>query len=211
MADRPILFSGPMVQGIRAGRKTQTRRVKNIPQGAIRAWLDGMVWKFWLPDGLKAVRCPYGQPGDRLWVRETWAPFDPKNPKCRIVYRADMVSFGVCASDWAKVMPTQHPQGAKFNWKPSIHMPRRNSRLTLEVTEVRVQRLQEISAADCCHEGILLNCASCTDECGHLDQMPNLQRQVSRDFQKLWGSINGKTLPWSSNPWVWAISFRRLP
>ena len=148
MKERPILFSGQMVRAILDGRKTQTRRiVKNATgpfwnhSGYRIVMRDGFT--FWETHGGipneygPAFACPYGKPGDRLWVRETWAPAEwpPTGPPA--VYRADE---GMFAS----------------RWKPSIHMPRWASRINLEVVSVRVERLQDISEEDALAEGITL-------------------------------------------------------
>jgi hypothetical protein len=123
------------------------------------------------------IRCPYGYPGDRLWVRETWKPcFDDKSGT---QYRAD-------------------ERGCTGPWRPSIFMQRKRSRITLEIAEVRVERVQDISPDDCVAEGVTVY--GSTDS-GDLRQA----------YAELWDSINGKTYPWASNPWVWAIHFSRLP
>lgn len=175
MKERPILFSAPMVRALLDGRKTQTRRVvKPQPtatrEEAIRTYGKGGT--FILEAGFFGVRCPYGQLGDRLWVRETWGAC-AGSP----VYRAD--DNATC------------PDGGR--WKPSIHMPRWASRITLEVTGVRVERLQDISEEDAIAEGV-----------------PE-QRGDPWAFQCLWDSINGarERCSWAANPWVWAITFSR--
>jgi len=209
MKERPILFSGPMVNAILSDEKTQTRRVvtpqpkpfvqstpdRHSPKHS-QPYLDaycgeaktyenprgmGRDWCWWTRDdrpGATVARCPYGFPGCRLWVRETWAEFPSDGDW---IYRADHVED---LTD-------------KLRWQPSIFMPRRASRLTLEVTEVRVQRLHEISQEDIEAEGVIPACerAKCT---------------CSRDmFRPIWDRLNGKRAPWLSNPWVWAITFRR--
>lgn len=200
MADRPILFSAPMVRAILAGTKTQTRRVLKAepPPGAQRVICpfrdERLQWAATDPHDMEqgqlvlgeAPRCPYGQPGDRLWVREAFMhePADycweasvsiPCKP-ASTSYRAD---FGNEAT------------GA--GWKPSIHMPRALSRITLEITDVRVERLQDISDADAQAEG----------PAGHPDGPWHA-------FRSLWTLINGAGA-WESNPWVWVVSFKRLP
>ena len=188
MKERPILFSGPMVRAILEGRKTQTRRVVKEPYGLKALWFKAL--------GRPAVsQCPYGQPGDRLWVRETWQPgtWGPS-------YRADF---------------TEESARRCLNpWKSCIHMPRRFSRITLEVTEVRVQRLQDISEEDAQAEGCHLT-ASMT----HGERGPGAKSWVEMPkdgfkglFRELWDSINGQRqgCAWADNPWVWAVSFRRV-
>ena len=188
MKERPILFSGPMVRAILDGRKTQTRRVVKcrMPHDQI---ID--MCQFKGADGNSTgefglclhervisehIWCPYGAPGDRLWVRETHyvqsAGYTDGSGKL-ILYRAD--------------------GDAPTTWTPSIHMPRWASRITLEVTKVRFERIQNISAADAVAEG----CESCTP----YDQ-----------FRALWTFIhtadgqNG----WSAHKWVWVVGFRRV-
>lgn len=207
---RPVLFSGPMVRAILDGRKTQTRRAVKPqppadaekvgansyegPEGPAWFWWkgEGEGLKFWPPttrDGVKSIHCPYGQAGDRLWVRETWQSVSPGplrdwpgigdqrprkvshlNRSCVTIYRAD------------GEMPGDE------RWQPSIHMPREASRLLLDVVNVRVERLHDISEADAIAEG-----------CDSAD-----------GFRELWRSINGDGA-WDANPWVWVVVFRQVP
>lgn len=190
MKERPILFSAPMVRAILAGTKTQTRRVVRGPieylgpsggQDDLSSWgwffdgeeqhgymvlARGMNERF--DNGCISIPCPYGVPGDRLWVRETWRGEGPGSVK----YRADGDDVG------------------SLKWRPSIFMPRWASRIDLEVTEVRVQRVQEITREDAIAEGVTTH-----DVFG---------------FMRLWDSINGKRAPWASYPWVWALTFKRV-
>jgi len=142
MTDRPILFTGEMVRAILAGRKTQTRRMmKPQPEGTSQDTGLGppgaLMFKTgpWTYDGVSGppllARCPYGQPGDRLWVRET---FLYCNNKQAVLLKADLSDFDAAGIG-----------GLYGGWKPSIHMPKKFCRLRLELTEVRVERLQEIS------------------------------------------------------------------
>lgn len=197
MRERPILFSGPMVRAILDGKKTMTRRVIK-PQPEME--LDGEI----LPDGTGGYgwepvlppwsKWPY-QVGDRLWVRETWQIIDGcDGPEDNPVYRADG--------------ELSYTDDEPFRWRPSIFMPRWASRIALEITAVRVERLQEITEEDARAEGIIdggcLNCGE-HEPCGCNNPQPD-----ARDsFVWLWDSINGKTCPWSSNPWVWVISFKK--
>ncbi len=174
MKERPILFSAPMVAAILAGEKTQTRRVMK-PQPAL-----GAPWRGWIVDpeamDIPSAMCPYGITGDRLWVREAHLV----TAGGRIYYKAD------------------HPD--LVNCRPSIHMPRQFSRITLEITCVRVQRLQEITEADALAEG--------------METIPVGTATWSnrQSFQVLWGKINGGRdgCDWDSNPWVWVIEFERV-
>lgn len=172
MRERPILFSAPMVRAILEGRKTQTRRIAK------------KVLTVAGPNGkdLGIGICPYGWPCDLLWVRETWSPRDyttlTNRDRSEIFYRAD--DERVYESDG--------------RWRPSIFMPRWASRITLEITEIRVQQLQDISEEDAKAEGV---------------ELSNVMSSYRRDFQFLWASINGAD-SWAANPWTWAISFKRI-
>ena len=189
MKTRPILFSAPMVRAILSGTKTQTRRavkdrhIDAAPPACFFQWLR--------------ERCTYGQPGDRLWVRETWqAFFDDEVPADRprgprhtmgIPARPDRKSFVFYRADGPGPV---HRDGYAARWMPSIHMPRKYSRITLEVTGVRVERLQDISHADAMAEGMALD-------------------DAIYDYSRLWEQING-TGSWDANPWVWVIEFQRV-
>ncbi len=192
MKERPILFSGEMVRAILDDRKTQTRRVVKIlrtdvhPQvgativtlpGGKQAWLNSQsdhpyhISKF----------CPYGIPGDRLWVREAWRemPSYDKDGKAttRIDYKAD-----------------GEPSYDSWPWRPSIHMHRQDSRITLEVAGIRVERVQNISEEDAKSEGVDTFYAS-----------------YRKKFEFLWDTINAQRgFRWDANPWVWVIEFRRV-
>jgi len=220
--ERPILFSGPMVRAIIAGRKTQTRRVvRGMPHDAVNVRLVGEDLKFGEYSGPEAqpgrygrVPCPYGQPGDRLWVRETWAkPTDARSTKF-----ADVVLYAADFTD--RWRGHAHFDG---NWRPSIHMPRKASRITLEITGVRVERLQDISGDDAKAEGL-----RCWTKDGTVYKWGLAERHVSgeldpvvpwsemprthiRAWAAAWDSINGTRAPWDSNPWVWVIEFKEVP
>jgi hypothetical protein len=189
MKERPILMSAPMVRAILAGRKTQMRRVVTVP------WHNGKRCAPYAPyyrveDG-KLLACDeygdwheqhqYGKPGDRLWVRETFRATDTHG----FFYRAD------------------YDKATKGPWTPSIFMRRYQSRITLEITEVRIERLQEISEEDAVAEGIIFDEAASP---GSDVWVPC----AKENYQKLWTKINGKTngRRWIDNPWVWVISFR---
>lgn len=195
MKAKPIIFNGPMVRALLDGRKDQTRRVVKIPDHdrwqhfhrLIEASSAGesVVAEF-SPDGFTKghVSCPYGQLGDLLWVRETWGAhdqgFDAAEEASFIVYRADDAR--------------PNPQ----RWRPSIHMPRWASRLTLRITDVRVQRVQEISEEDAAAEGV---------ERTHAGG-PWGEESLIESFSALWDSIYAKRgYGWDANPWVWALTF----
>jgi hypothetical protein len=192
-AERPILFSAPMVRAILEGRKTQTRRVFKPERMTWTA--DGRYQTHSMRSGRMVETgsgpfhpndwlhyCPYGVPGDRLWVRETWA---------------------ACGSDVRFRADQRHPDdypGANFQpWRSPIHMPRWASRITLEVTGVRVERLQDISEADAMAEG-----AAPVLVPPDGGSAPHVE-----GFRELWESINGAG-GWDANPWVWVVEFRRI-
>lgn len=187
MTDRPILFSPPMVRALLDGRKTQTRRVlKDQPGDLDRPGMfDDGEWYVTSSRGdhqtSLAVRF---RVGDRLWVRETWA--DTLSDPNEAVYRAD----------------GERPHSLLL-WQPSIHMPRWASRLTLTVTDVRVQRLQDISAKDSLAEGV--ECETCRamsrSACQGLGCFASLAA-----FRAVWEQINGAG-SWDANPWVIALTF----
>lgn len=203
--ERPILFSGPMVCAILQGLKTQTRRIVKPQPREITvsgAHLEGL----WTCKGSIEYRvtprtakniaeaCPYGQPGDRLWVRERWDFRDwqwNKDRKVRIAYAADGEQVDrIAPLGWNATV-----YGAE-RWRPSIHMPRWASRINLEVTAVRVERLQDIADADAEAEGVRTAIIS--------DMATDRGK-----FCLLWQQINGPG-SWDANPWVWAVSFKRL-
>lgn len=186
--ERPILFSAPMVRALLSGAKTQTRRLVKHPNVMdVDAWADagGGLWEMGVHEagstaGMGKLRCPYGAPGDRLWVRETWGILTGNG--IRTVYRAD----------------DEQPV-PNMKWAPSIHMRRHRSRIDLEVTAVRVERLQDISPEDAMAEGVRCDCMHPVPMCkGNIDA-----------FRDLWESINGAE-SWASNPWVWVISFTKV-
>jgi hypothetical protein len=197
MSERPIIFSGPMVRAILDGRKTQTRRVLRClePNDVLRE-------SPFVPSGIETthgrpVRVPFA-PGDLLWARETHFI-----QRAHGQHRTDGVRWG----SWSGLPMTVSPDGTEVayyregfdrsdphRWSPPIHMPRWASRITLRVTDVRVQRLLHISGGDAVAEGMV-------------SHGPNRPQD---DFAQLWNSLNAKRgYPWESNPWVAAISFER--
>lgn len=198
MTERPILFSGPMVRAILEGRKTQTRRVV---KGIALRWLedDGFTPEFVSDPGNRL--CPYGKPGDRLWVRETFG--HTKGNGIRTVYRAD-------GEEPKELLSERRVHGMK--WKPSIHMPRWASRITLEIKNIRAERLKDISCEDAVSEGIeRINSVGPLKTMGWKDygDGPGFMDPIT-SFQSLWNSINGAG-SWALNPWVWIIEFERTP
>lgn len=192
MTDRPILFSGPMVRALLEGRKTQTRRViKGVQRNNCLTVRKPTKTKTGIEahviDAGEHGLLPYA-PGDRLWVREGFSgPYGCRNLPPR---------------DWPNAGPIWHwadgnpEHGDWTRPKPGIHMPRWASRLTLTVTDVRVQRLQDISEDDARAEGVQPYTPTCPD-----DDTP-----AADAFMDLWDSLNAERAPWDSNPWVCAVS-----
>lgn len=205
MKERPILFKGEMVRAILDGRKTQTRRVVK-PQPFSMAVLGGAVKACWSEREMpcyQPIRYAYGEPGDRLWVKETWRVPSAENGLSASRLPRFLKNYGeICytASD-------DHLSGRN---RPSIFMPRWASRITLEITGVRVERLQEISARDCEAEGLLHAHRGWWVNPYAKDVPASGETEGSYCYRKLWDSINSKTHPWASNPWVWVIEFRKL-
>lgn len=214
MKERPILFSGEMVRAILDGRKTQTRRVIKgpadhhwdgvMPDYQQRADLkrtgNGLAVRFshrltkrpqLREDGVEWHSCPYD--ADQLWVRETWHRCPHHD---EVIYKAD--------SDELSKKCRAHR-----GWRPSIHMPRNASRVTLGVTGIRVERVQDISEEDAMAEGVNGGCTECGElqPCGCKNPSPD-----HRDsFIWLWDHINAKRgYGWDMNPWVWVVEFRRV-
>jgi len=211
--EKPILFTGDMVKAVLDGRKTQTRRV--VKRGVRVEYAEPVI-----DDGTGAfyhlgddeIKCPYGQPGDRLWVRETWQiahiyvdpetgygedgeiypgriPAEHPGKPWDVVYAANMDDMTMCPED-------------RFirRYRPSIHMPRWASRINLTVTDVRVERVQEISSRDAWAEGCRCKCLSPVPQCAG--------NAVA--FQSIWDSINLKRgYGWDVNPWAWVVTFEK--
>jgi len=252
LKERPILFSGPMVRAILDGLKTQTRRVSRTQPSSSRFTVGHYhptmidrhgneqpgpeVFGAYDEDGEWGIPCPYGGPGDRLWVRETWRTgksLDALNttameklcvdagythPWAPLLYMADgtstnddtLLDFG---SEWGRT-------------RQSIYMPRWASRITLEVTDVRYERLQEITEKDATAEGIkrISKDGGTTWKWGLPDRdglpgidddgMPWTDWDVDARvaFRNLWDRINGKRpgCSYGANPYVWAVSFKRI-
>jgi hypothetical protein len=217
MKARPILMSGPMVRALLEGRKTQTRRIVK-PQPAIDGgWEGPPEWAlFWMEnaDGLSpeelARLCPYGQPGDLLWVREAIVQSYPSTMGQSGEYTSHWGMGAKYTADGAA--PGCDSVGNHFRSRPSIHMPRWASRLTLELTEVRVERLQHISEADAIAEGIEPVFTGSGERCGWMnyehkgDGVGYCMNPVD-SYASLWRHINGPD-SWQANPWVWCIAFR---
>lgn len=187
MTERGMIFNAEMVRAVLDGRKTQTRRIiqeRHLYGGG----REPGNWPVHMPEGEEGEKArlwaannsPFGAVGDRLWVRETWARYNIDQNSHDMAYRA------TTPDDWPK----------EGRWRPSIHMPRWASRITLEITGVRVERLQDISDIDAIAEG-----------CSTADMRSG---DSARDvYARLWSSIYGAD-SWQANPWVWVIEFKRV-
>jgi hypothetical protein len=195
--ERPILFQGAMVRAILAGTKAQTRRLVKYPAAeGERGWHPIPTGFQYLPGGSARPVCPYGRPGDRLWVRETWAYHLHAQASMR-----DDDGPWVYAADGQPALQMRLCD----RWRPSIHMPRCACRLVLEITDVRVERLRDISEADAMAEGIV----QLPDQGFGLRSGEHYHATDPRQsYLSLWESINGEGSV-EANPWVWAVSFRR--
>ncbi len=230
MKERPILFSGSMVRALLAGTKTQTRRTSKLdlinenPQrwNDVRCFDGDWSFRQTKPDNGRVIAeevisCPYGQPGDRLWVRETWgltAQCDDINgPGDVIAYRAggEFVYEDTIGGRRLRhtksgaIMQPNHFCPPPQKWVPSIHMYRWASRITLEITDVRVERLNKISAADAQAEGI----AGVALEDIPEGRAGRVLLDPVAGYQSLWNEINGAS-SWDLNPWVWVVGFKRV-
>ena len=190
MKERPILFKGPLVRATLEGRKTVTRRALKMPHALWETSATGELVPI-------PANCPYGKPGDRLWVRETWGlqvrSYGGGTGE-HIVYRATNPDAIYCKSAEGREYPVK--------WKPSIHMHRHSSRILLEITDVRVERLQDISRADIRAEGL-----QCPPELASDDVSPNYRDWYPAAWRELWESTGGN---WDANPWVWVVEFKRM-
>jgi hypothetical protein len=221
MKERGMIFNGEMVRAILDGRKTQTRRSikwKQTRFTEIGEREDGSKWP-WSEDAEHACDlwhpCPFGAVGDRIWVRETWADAGASAPDLKL-YRANYPEH--VPSIYENVPPAK-----KIRWTPSIHMPRTASRILLEITDVRVERLNAISEEDAQREGVHTEVWDQTvvarnyaardeffqfwsEDMPHYVEMNQLYRS---SFRSLWESIYGAE-NWLANPWVWVIEFKRV-
>lgn len=204
MKERPILLNSAMVRAVLDGTKTQTRRVLKAPE-SVTAFkhFNGIRWDRMQGERRgDTINCPYGQPGDRIYVRETWQhsnfPNGPLDKDCLIFYQADYLDDPLGAD-------LEHSgDGIRRMWKPSIHMPRWVSRITLEITGVRVERLNDISEADAVAEGVYRY-----PDGNYTNYLSNTGYALNAksSFASLWESINGADLL-GATPWVWVIEFK---
>ncbi len=237
MKERPILFKGEMVRAILEGRKTQTRRLAKYAHfvGRKAAKPENQIYDFeafvrfnpaYLPPAAYEF-CPYGQPGDRLWVRETFGVVQLFRD-----FESGIIDDAQDLGEIPKEDPRRHEWGEfgipysatykgddeerEFAWHPSIHMPRWASRLNLDVLDVRAERLQDISEEDAIAEGIQKVWSDDQGETpgrylyfSEADAKGTGHATAREAFRILWESINGPG-SWDANPWVWVVEFRRL-
>jgi hypothetical protein len=208
--ERPILFSAPMVRAILDGRKTVTRRaVKIQPRSKGDIGSYGKAQPFIRnPDVTKPnPECPYGRPGDRLWLRETHFINDYREAKVPESDRAE-TEIGYRADP----LPCWEGEESEISWRPSIFMPRWASRILLEITDVHVERLQDISDSQIESEGLDLNALADGqdryDMC-HAGSGAEGRPTLRTAWRDLWQSINGPG-SWDANPWVWVVEFKRV-
>ncbi len=223
--ERPILYSGPMIRALLAGTKTQTRRmIKPQPCnpetfGISPVWGSGVrrgedrfsIHAAFNVDGKRVDRwlpCRYGKPGDRLWVRETCRETFDIDDRRVMEYHAGGTRLIV---DGPAIAHGEHRCTSILpKWRPSIHMPRWASRITLEITDVRVQRLQEISDQAALAEGVVKVREACYVVRGSKSDKAGIgHTSPVTAFAMLWDEINGDGA-WELNPWVWAVSFKLL-
>lgn len=218
MKSSPMLFNGPMVCGLLDDSKTQTRRIVK-PRADKDMGKRCMLQPHELAGEVNSGNYrnnPYGQPGDQLWVRETWNWFDPDSiPTDRAGPRAIFTgNQGNRSIPWVAAyaadghLPYPGYEG-RDHWRPSIHMPRWASRITLEITGVRVERLQDISIEDCKAEGAWGPDESIVSEVENYFLCDTLSVNPRLAYQMLWERINGDK-SWDANPLVWVVEFKRV-
>lgn len=220
MRERPILFNGAMVRAILAGQKSQTRRVmKHQPQSVVVPGVGPMLavqkakgTDRWLwPNAREQViaECPIGQPGDRLWVRETWMDLTGTGIEHRDMATGKRTRYAYGAASPKGSYSDQARKDYGLRWRPSIHMTREACRLVLEITGVRVERLQAISEADAIAEGASANMLPDIrlPRSHPRAELPMVYAGSREIFADLWDSTGGD---WDSNPWVWVIEFKRV-
>ena len=213
--ERPIIFSGEMVKAILDGKNTMTRRVvksnfinhykhAHIIRQSTDKKREGKAYFYYKPcSGMvlssQLVSNPYGKVGDRLWVRETWQEI---GPDCLLTYKATYPSdLYAKRPELENVPPLAGLKERGYLWKSPMFMPRWASRILLEITDIKVERLQDISCEDAVKEGFSDKKPS--------GMQPAMMPNPKADFRNYWDSLNTKKgYPWSSNPWVWVVEFK---
>jgi len=207
MRERPIIFNSEMVRAVMEGRKVQTRRIvdKVRPDNCLvvrKPTKTKCGIHTHVLDAVEQGICPFGAVGDRLWVRETWSEdFANYYPNDRVWYAADDDRrLDIEVVDGVRgIYSPESDVHVTFRWRPSIHMPRWASRITLEITGVRVERLTALSDDDARNEG-------CPAQLPH---NPEDEHQARTWFRGLWSELYGEE-SWQANPWVWVIEFKRV-
>lgn len=244
--ERPILFSTPMVEAILDGRKTQTRRTRGLEEinknpGDWNRVGDPIrkICRFWDPSKEKDpnpidihygfcfngnrnhdlyIPCPYGKPGDRLWVRETWLKLVEEHIMDAPIGMAPYIYRANCDADSEDARKDYIRAGYPYQWKPSIHMPEAVARIWLEVTDIMVERLQDISKEDAIAEGVDTYFNSIVKQDCYRDYLFKGEDWATPEgqyyyptwsFRSLWESINGAE-SWDLNPWLWVVKFKVL-
>ena len=194
--ERPILFSGPMVRAILAGTKSQTRRVVTVKQ---KAKMERDTLEYGKADYYKV----YGGPREHLWVRETWNEVEQLAPQ-------NIAGVWVHKKYLYRASPETHSRYPVGRWRPSIFMPRRASRITLEVTAVRIERLQSITGADAIAEGVA-GYKSGKTHYRATNDADTVYESAVKAYQDLWDNINSKRpgCTWADNPLVWVVEFKK--
>ena len=217
MRELPILFSTPMVQSILDGRKSMTRRIIkpsvvdkfNLnPSGKLLGSFSEEVGDIYPT----VDDCQY-QPGDYLWVRETWTKYYYSDENGYTHYDQPMIYYAADGEPDFRIVDGDgfEVDDQRIKWKPSIHMPKSAARIWLEVTDVRVERLQDITEADAITEGIENGQLYYYGEPHAIKGSPKCCNTAKEAFKGLWNSLNAKRgYGWDTNPWVWVISFRRI-
>ncbi|VWB96673.1 hypothetical protein BPS26883_04676 [Burkholderia pseudomultivorans] len=226
MTERPILFSGPTMRAILEGRKTQSRRIA-IPKRCCidfigggpkdgPEWNDpacwgfedantGVWWSLRSDDQCRQLPCPYGQPGDRLWVRETTYDVE-RNGYVGPVFVESDEGAHVAAWGWGEPNDPDYIEPYKLRKRPAIHMPRWASRITLEITAVRAERLHSSGEPDARVEGVTIADHHLRGYRADAYRPPSI-----RAFHELWDNLNAtRGHGWDTNPWVWVIEFKRI-
>ncbi|MCX2201504.1 hypothetical protein LDO48_16535 [Pantoea agglomerans] len=219
MRERPILFNADMVGAVLDGRKTQTRRIIQSPAKNMQAsghkvieyrepgdkWYGEHVFSMRNQSGTWCdytkeqflAKCPFGAVGDRLWVRETFRVHSRATDVATLVYKASEQQSWTQQTHRVPIEKCNKP-AVVDTWTPSIHMPRWASRITLEITGVRVERLRDLSEEDAKSEGVIPPAGGV---------LPGWEHRIN--FRDLWMSIYGAD-NWEANPWVWVVEFKRV-
>lgn len=222
MTERGMIFNAEMVRAILDGRKTQTRRLLKQATGpslsveeeslgvAELSWLYGDGPGYEVHEHVKLVHFPYGKPGDRIWVRETFRVHSRATDLATLVYKASEQQSWTQQTHRVPIEQCNKPAVVE-RWTPSIHMPRWASRILLEITDVRVERLNSITEKDAEAEGIDMETLADSQDCYDCIADHNMTGRptVTGAFKYLWESIYGEE-SWQANPWVWVIEFKRI-